>query len=131
MNSNPDPQPTEPVGIGKRLADVWNSRSRIASLVILLTSGLVLNCCCVIIPLASKTNSLPVQSNVRVDTSSTPISTTVQDHWVPSAPAISAHTEIDHNGDGRVACRNFNASNQATTAYIQLDRSDKAGRSCK
>ena len=37
--------------MGKRISDLWNSRKRIVTLVIFVTSGLVLNCCCVIIPL--------------------------------------------------------------------------------
>ena len=51
MSLNQSPQPTERVGIRKRISDVWNSRNRIVALLFLVTTGLVLNCCCVIIPL--------------------------------------------------------------------------------
>lgn len=51
MNLNQPPQPTERVNLGKRISDLWNSRNRIAKLMIVLSSGLVLNCCCIIIPL--------------------------------------------------------------------------------
>ena len=53
MNLNQNPLPTEQVGIGKRISHFWNFRNRRAKLIILST-GLVLNCCCVIIPLSSK-----------------------------------------------------------------------------
>jgi hypothetical protein len=51
VNVDQTPQPTERVGIGKRISEVWNSRKRITRLVVLGTSGLVLQCCCIIIPL--------------------------------------------------------------------------------
>ena len=50
-NLNQAPQPSEPADIGKRISELWNSKNRIARLAVLATSGLVLNCCCVIIPL--------------------------------------------------------------------------------
>jgi hypothetical protein len=131
MNLDQTTQPKERVGIKKRISNVWNSRNRMVRLIMLVTTGLVLNCCCVIIPLASKANSLPAQSNVGVNASSPATSTAVQDPLMPSASAISAHTVIDHNGDGRAACKNFNSAVQVSTAYIQLEGSDKAGRSCK
>jgi hypothetical protein len=51
MNVDPTPQTTQPGNIGKRISDLWNSRNRIAMLFVVLSSGLVLNCCCLIIPL--------------------------------------------------------------------------------
>jgi len=51
MDLNQAPQPTEQVSIGERLSNVWNSRSRIARIIILTTSGLALNGCCIVIPL--------------------------------------------------------------------------------
>ena len=51
MNLDQTPQPTERVNIGKRISDLWNSRNRMAMLVVAVTSSLVLNCCCLIIPL--------------------------------------------------------------------------------
>lgn len=51
MNLNQPPQPTERVNLGNRISDLWNSRNRIAKLIVVLSSGLVLNCCCIIIPL--------------------------------------------------------------------------------
>ena len=53
MNINQNPLPTEQVGIGKRISNLWNSRTRKTKLIILAT-GLVLNCCCIVIPLSSK-----------------------------------------------------------------------------
>ena len=82
MNLNQAPQPTERAGIGKRISDLWNSRNRIARLIILATTGLVLNCCCVIIPLWSKANSLAAQSNVRVNAISAPAFTTAQHPFI-------------------------------------------------
>ena len=55
MNSNNVPQPTERVGMKERLSALWNSRSRITTIFFLVTTGLVLNCCCLIIPLGSYT----------------------------------------------------------------------------
>lgn len=105
MNLNQAPQPTERVGIGKRISDLWNSRNRIAKLIILATTGLVLNCCCVIIPLSSKAHSLPAQSNVGVNAISTPAFPTAQDPFIPTALAISANTEFDNNGDEGLSAR--------------------------
>jgi hypothetical protein len=51
MNLNQDPQPTERVGIGKRISELWSARNRITAFIILAATGLVLNCCCLIIPL--------------------------------------------------------------------------------
>jgi len=134
MNLNQVPQPTERVGIRKRIFDLWNSRNRIAKLIILATTGLVLNCCCVIIPLSSKANSLAAQANVGVNAISTPAVATAQDPFIPTALAISANTEFEHNGDGRVVCKNFNSQAAAQefhrAAHIQLDGSYKDGRSC-
>ena len=103
MNLDQAPLPAERVGIGKRISDLWNSGYRRVMLIILAT--LVLNCCCVVIPLSSKANSLAAQSNVGVNAISTPAFTTAQDPFVPTALAISANTEFDNNGDGRVAAR--------------------------
>jgi hypothetical protein len=135
MNLKQATQRTERVGIGKRISDLWNSKNRIVRLTILAATGLVLNCCCVIIPLSTKANSVAAQSNVGVNAISTPALTTAQDPFVPTALAISANTELDNNGDGRVACRNFNSQAAAQeahrAAHIQLNESDKDGRSCK
>ena len=51
MNSDQTPQPTKGAGIRKRISNLWDSRNRIVTLIFLATTGLVLNCCCVIIPL--------------------------------------------------------------------------------
>ena len=51
MNSNHVPQPAERVGLEKRISALWSSRKRIATFFILVTTGVVLNCCCLIIPL--------------------------------------------------------------------------------
>ena len=114
---------------------LWNSRHRIAKLLILATTGMVLNCCCVIIPLSSKATSLAAQSIVDVNSISTPGFTIPQDSFIPTALAISANTEFDHNGDGRVICKNFNSQAAAheahRAAHIQLDGSDKDRHSCK
>jgi len=135
MSLNQAPQPTERVGIGKRISDLWNSRNKRAMLFILATTGLVLNCCCVVIPLSSKANSLAAQANVGVNAISAPASTIVQDPFIPTALEISANTEFNNNGDGRVVCKNFNSQAVAQeahrAAHIQLDGSDKDGRSCK
>jgi hypothetical protein len=135
MNLEQTPQPTERVGLGKRISDLWNSRNRIARLTILVTSGLILNCCCIIIPLSTKANGLAAQPNASVNTISTPALTTAQEPLVPPAAAISPNTESDHNGEGRVACKNFTslaAAEEADgTADIPLDGSDKAGRACQ
>jgi len=104
-------------------------------LTILATTGLVLNCCCIVIPLSSKAAGLAEQANAGVNAVSTPAFTTAQDPFRPGMMAISASTELDHDGDGRVVCENFNsqvAVHEAyRAAYIQLDGSDKDGRSCK
>src|SRR5688572_2525578 len=135
MSLNQAPQPTERVGIGKRISDLWNSRNKRAMLFILATTGLVLNCCCVVIPLTSKANSLAAQANVGVNAISAPASTIVQDPFIPTALEISANTEFNNNGDGRVVCKNFNSQAAVQeahrAAHIQLDGSDKDGRSCK
>ena len=135
MNLKQAPQPTERVGIGKRISDLWNSRNRIAKLLILATTGLVLNCCCVIIPLSSKATSLAAQSNVDVNSISTPAYIRSQDSFIPTALAISANTEFDNNGGRKVVCKNFNSQAAAQEAHrarhIQLDGNDNDGRSCK
>ena len=51
MNLNQDPQPMEQIGIGKRISELWSSRNRITAFIILAATELVLNCCCLIIPL--------------------------------------------------------------------------------
>lgn len=117
--------PTERVGIGKRISNAWNSRNRIVRVTTLVTLGLVLNCCCVIIPLSTKATSLPAQAQAGGDAISTPASTTAQEPLIPAAPAMSARTESDHHIDGRAICRNFNSP-----ARIQSEGSSKAGRSC-
>ena len=133
MDLNQALQPTEWVDIRKRISNLWNSRNRITKLIIWATAGLVLNCCCVIIPLSSKANSLAAQSNVGVNAISTPTFTATQDPFTPTASEISARTEFDNNGDGRVLCKNFNsqAAARESAAHIQLDRSDMNGSSCK
>src|SRR5688572_29554500 len=137
MSLNQAPQPTGRVGIGKRISDLWNSRNRRAMLLILATTGLVLNCCCVVIPLSSKANSLAAQANVGVNAIAAPAFTTAQDRFILTALAISANTEFDNNGDRRkVVCKNFNSQAAAAqeahrAAHIQLDGSDKDGLSCK
>lgn len=129
MNLNQASQPTERIGIRKRIADLWNSRNRIARLTILVTTGLVLNCCCVIIPLSGKAHSPIAQANSGVNAISAPALTPVQDL------SRSTGTDFDHKGDGRVVCKDFNT--QAITreiyrvAHIPLDGSAKDGRSCK
>ena len=132
MNSNQFPQPPERVDIRKRISVLWNSRNRIARLTILATAGLVLQCCCLIIPIG---NSLAEPSTVDDNAISTPPFATAQDPFIPTALEISVNAEFDNN-DGRVVCKNFNS--QAATAQvsrrvarIQLDRRDKDGRSCK
>ena len=130
-NLNQALQPISRVGIGKRISDLWNSGNRRALLLTLATTGLVLNCCCVVIPLSSKANSLAAQSNVGVNAISAPAFTTAQDPFIPTALAISANTEFDNNGDVRVVCKNFNSEAAAQeshrAAHIQLDGSDKGG----
>ena len=129
MNLNQASQPTERIGIRKRIADLCNSRNRIARLTILVTTGLVLNCCCVIIPLSGKAHNPIAQANDGINTISAPALTTVQDL------SISTGTEFDHNGDERVACKDFNAQPVAReiyrVAHIPLDGNAKDGRSCK
>ncbi len=51
MNSNNVPQPTEQAGMKERISALWSSRNRITTFFILTATGLVLNCCCLIIPL--------------------------------------------------------------------------------
>ncbi len=52
MNSNHVAPPAERAGIGQRISSaLWSSRNRIAAFIILAATGLVLNCCCLIIPL--------------------------------------------------------------------------------
>ena len=104
-------------------------------LIILATTGLVLNCCCVIIPLSSKAHSPAAPSNVDVDAISTPAFTTAQDALLPAALVISPNMELENNGGGRVACRDFNSQaadpESPGAAHFQLDGSDKNGRSCQ
>ena len=104
MNLNQTPLSTERIGIGKRISDLWNSGNRRAKLIILAT-GLILNCCCVVIPLSSKANSLAAQSSVDVNSISTSAFTIAQDPFIPSSLAISANAEFGHNGDGKVSAR--------------------------
>ena len=135
MNLQQTSRPTERVGLGKRISDLWNSRNRIARLTILVTSGLVLNCCCIIIPLSTKANGLAAQPNASVNAVSTPVLTTAQEPLVPTAAAISPNTGSDHKGAGRVACKNFTSPVAAEQSYgaahIQLDGSEKSGRACQ
>ena len=134
MNLNQAPKPTERVGIGKRISNLWNPRNRITKLIILATSGLILNwCCCIVIPLSSGASSLAAQSNVGANAISTPAFTAAQDPFIPRASSASARTEFDNNGDGRVSCKNFNsqAAVRESAAHIQLDGSEKDSRSCK
>jgi hypothetical protein len=101
-------------------------------LIILATTGLVLNCCCVIIPLSSKAHGLAAQPNVGVNAIATPACTTAQDPLLPAVSAISVHREPENNGGGTVACRDFRSPAAAPgAAYIQLEGSDKNGRSCQ
>ena len=51
MNVDQTPKPTERTGIRERIADAWNSRNRVVTIVVWLSAGLVLNCCCIVIPL--------------------------------------------------------------------------------
>ena len=51
MNSNHTPPSTQWAGIGQRISTLWSSRNRITAFIILTATGLVLNCCCLIIPL--------------------------------------------------------------------------------
>jgi len=133
MKVNQTPQPTERAGIGKRISDVWNSRNRLTRLLILATTGLVLNCCCVIIPLSSKANSPAAQANIGVNAISTSVLTTTQDPFMPPALALSGSTEFDT--DGRLACKDFGSQALAwkvdRAVPIQLDGSHKDGRSCR
>ncbi len=135
MNLEQTPQPTERVGLGKRISDLWNSRNRIARLTILVTSGLILNCCCIIIPLSTKANGLAAQPDASVNVVTTTALTTAEEPLVPTAAAISPNSESDHDGDRRVACKNFTSPVAAQEAYgaahIQLDGSEKAGRACQ
>src|SRR5215216_8071053 len=109
MNLNQTPQPTERVGIKERISKGWNSRNRIVRLTTLVTLGLVLNCCCVIIPLSTKGTSLPAQAKAGGDAISAPALTTAQEPLLPAAPAMSARTPSDYPSDGRALCRNFNS----------------------
>ena len=127
MNSNQTPMPTERVGIGKRISNAWNSPNRIVRLITLVTLGLVLNCCCVIIPLSTKGTSLPAHAQVSGDAISAPASSAAQESLIPAASAISARMESDADSDGRAICTNFNSS---TAARNQWDGSAKAGRAC-
>jgi hypothetical protein len=135
MNFNQAPQPAERFGIGKRISDLWNSGNKRVNLIILATTGLVLNCCCVIIPLSSKGNSPAAQSNVGVNAISTPAFTTAQDPFIPTALEIPANTEFNNNGGGGVICKIFNSQAAAQEAlrvvHIQLDGSHMDGSSCK
>ncbi len=51
MNSKNTTQPMGRLGIGKRISELWSARNRITAFIILAATGLVLNCCCLIIPL--------------------------------------------------------------------------------
>ena len=51
LNLDQTSQPAERTGFGKRISDLWNSGNRRARLLFWAASGLVLNCCCIIIPL--------------------------------------------------------------------------------
>src|SRR5215212_10387089 len=126
MNLNHALQVTKPDNIGKRISDLWNSRNRIVRLTILAATGLVLNCCCVIIPLSSKANSLAPQANAGVHALAAPAFTTAQDPFIPTTLVISANTAFRNTGDGRVVWKNFNAQAAAQWAtHIPLDGSDK------
>lgn len=135
MNLKQVPQPTERLGIGKRIFNLWHSRNRVARLIMLATIGLVLNCCCIIIPIphSSTGNTLAAQSDVSVHAISTSVFTTAQDHFIPMGLAISANTDFDNNGDGRATCRNFNSQATApeSAGVAHMDEGDKGGRSCK
>jgi hypothetical protein len=132
---NQAPQPAKRVGIGKRISDVWNSRNRLARLLILVTTGLVLNCCCVIIPLSGQANSPAAQANIAINSISSSALTTAQDRFMPAALAISANTEFDTDGNGREACKDFSSQAAARevpgVSSLQLDGSHKHGRSCR
>ena len=117
--------PTERVGIGERISKIWNSRNRIVRLTTLVTLGLVLNCCCVIIPLSTKATSLPAKAQAGGDAISSPALKTVQEPLIPAAPAISARTESDQNSEERAICRNFNPP-----TFSQWEGSAKAVRTC-
>jgi len=137
MNLKQVPQPMERLGIGKRISHLWNSRNRVARLIMLATLGLVLNCCCIIIPIphSSTGNTLAAQSDVSVNVISSPAFTTARDHFIPMGFAISANTGFDNNGAGWTASRNFNSQatawKSAGMAYIHLDGGDKGGRAYK
>jgi len=135
MNLNQTPQPTNRLGIGRRISNVWNSRNRLARLLILVTTGLVLNCCCVIIPLSSPANSPAAQANIAMNSISSSALTTAQDRFMPAALALSANTEFDTHSDGREACKDFSSQAAARevprASSILLDGSHKHGRSCR
>src|SRR4051812_2398400 len=115
MNLNQTTQPTERVGIKERISKGWNSRNRIVRLITLVTLGLVLNCCCVIIPLSTKGTSLPAQAGG--DAISAPALTIAPEPLLPAAPAMFARTQSDHPSDGRALCRNFNSSAAARNQW--------------
>jgi hypothetical protein len=127
MNLNQAPQPMQRAGIRKRIAALWSSRNRISRLVILATTGLVLNCCCVIIPLSTQATGVAAQSN-GVHAISTPAATTAQDAFAPTTLAISAQPESESRGAGRVGWRNFNlhpdAQADQRTAGTQVNEID-------
>ena len=135
MNLNQTPQPTNRLGIGRRISNVWNSRNRLARLLILVTTGLVLNCCCVIIPLSSQANSPAAQANIAMNSISSSALTTAQDRFMPAALALSANTEFDTHSDGREACKDFSSQAAVREVHkassILLDGSHKHGRSCR
>lgn len=121
MNLNQAPQPMHRAGIGKRISGLWNSRNRITRLMILAMTGLVLNCCCVIIPLSTQAKGVAAPSN-GVHAISTPVVIPAQDSFVPTALAISAHPEAENKGDGGVGYRNFNSHPDAQADQRTADR---------
>lgn len=130
MNPNQVLRSTERIGIGKGISDLWNSRNRVVRLIMLGTLGLVLNCCCIIIPIPHSSTgiTLAAPSDVSVHAISIPAISTAQDPLIPAGLEISANTNFDVSGDGSVACMNFNSQ---ATAHIQLHGGNKGGRSCK
>src|SRR5690349_21025009 len=99
--SNQAPQSSEQVELRKRISEIWNSRSRIAGVMILVTSGVVLHSCCVIVP--------PVHS------SGTP--------WADTSAGTS-HQEASLYGitGQKPGCAVFVLQNQTTNSFVDFPK---------
>ena len=134
INLKQAPQPGEGSNWGKQISNLWSSKNRITRLIILATTGLVLNCCCVIIPLSTKAHSVAAQSNVGIPAIPTSEVTAAQDPFGHMALAIPVRAGYENNRDRSVGCQDFNShaafQEAAGTTDIQSNRSDKDGRLC-